>query len=96
MPRDVVGVVVGLEHVLDPYLVKAAQPQVRVDVPLRIDDRGDASVLVADEIRPATEVLVDDLAEQHQARALRARESPEVGLVAAICIVSLLRGRGKH
>ena len=38
---DVVGVVVGLEHVLDPHPVQAGQPQVGIDVPLRVDDRGD-------------------------------------------------------
>ena len=42
VPGDVVGVVVGLEHVLDPHPVQAGQAQVGVDVPLGIDDRGDA------------------------------------------------------
>ena len=63
---DVIRMVVGLEHVLDPDPVKAAQAQVWVDVPLRIDDHGDARVLVADQIGAATEVLVDHLAEEHQ------------------------------
>ena len=40
---DVVGVVVGLEHVLDPHAVQAAEVQVGVDVPLRVDHRGDAA-----------------------------------------------------
>ena len=39
---DVVGVVVGLEHVPDPHPVQARQAPVGVDVPLRVDDRGDA------------------------------------------------------
>ena len=34
---DVVGVVVGLQHVLDPHPVQAGQVQVGVDVPLRVD-----------------------------------------------------------
>ena len=63
---DVVGVVVGLEHVLDPDPVQAGQAQVGLDVPLRVDDRGDARVAVADQVGGAAEVLVDDLAEEHQ------------------------------
>ncbi len=39
---DVVGVVVGLEHVLDPHPVQAGEVEVGLDVPLRVDDRGDA------------------------------------------------------
>ena len=81
---DVVRVVVGLEHVLDPNPVEAAQPQVRVDVPLGIDDRGDARALVADQIGAASEVLVDDLAKQHQTRTLVA------------CDVAGGRGPGGH
>ena len=61
----VVGVVVGLEHVLDPHPVQAAQPQVGIDVPLRVDHRGDPATGVADQIGGAAEVLVEDLAEQH-------------------------------
>ena len=66
VPGDVVRVVVGLEHVLDPNAVKAAQPQVGIDVPLRIDHRGHAAV--ANQVRAASEVLVDDLAKEHQSR----------------------------
>ena len=66
---DVVGVVVGLEHVLDPHPVQAAQPQVGLDVPLRVDHRGDARAGVADQVGGAAEVLVDDLAKEHFRRA---------------------------
>ena len=38
---DVVGVVVGLEDVLDLHAVQAAQAQVGLDVPLRVDDGRD-------------------------------------------------------
>ena len=62
---DVVGVVVGLEHVLDPHAVQAAQPQVGLDRPLRVDDRRDAGVGVADQVGGAAQVLVQDLAEEH-------------------------------
>ena len=66
---DVVGVVVGLEHVLDADPVQAGEAQVRLDVPLRIDDRGDPCVDVADQVGGATEVLVDHLPEQHRSLA---------------------------
>ena len=62
---DVVGVVVGLEHVLDPHPVQARQPPVGLDVPLRVDDRGDARVAIGDQVGRAAEVLVDDLTEEH-------------------------------
>jgi hypothetical protein len=49
VPRDVVGVVVGLEDVLDrdPYV--AGELEVLVDLELRVDDRGHAGVVVADQ-----------------------------------------------
>ena len=64
--RDVVGMVVGLEHVLDPHVVQARQPQVGLDVPLRIDDRSDPGPDVGDQVRGAAEVLVDHLPEEHR------------------------------
>ncbi len=39
---DVVGMVVGLQHVLDPHPVQAGEVHVGVDVPLRVDHSGDA------------------------------------------------------
>ena len=62
---DVVRVVVGLEHVLDPDAVQAAEPQVGLDVPLRVDHGGDARAGVADQVGGAAQVLVQDLPEQH-------------------------------
>ena len=63
--RDVVGVVVRLEHVLDPHAQVAGQAQVLVDVQPRVDDRGHARVLIADEVAGAAEVVVRELAEEH-------------------------------
>ena len=65
VPRDVVGVVVRLQHVLDPHPVQAGEVEVGVDVPLRVDHGGDAGPRVADQVGGATEVLVDDLAKEH-------------------------------
>ena len=67
--RDVVGVVVGLEHVLDPDAVQPAEPQVGLDDPLRVDHRGDARAGVADQVGGAAQVLVQDLAKEHFRRA---------------------------
>jgi hypothetical protein len=63
--RDVVGVVVRLEDVVDPHAHVAREREVLLDVELRVDDRRDAHVLVADQIRRAAEVVVRDLAEDH-------------------------------
>ncbi len=66
VPGDVVGVVVGLEHVLDRDPPVAGQLEVLVDLKARVDDRGDPGPLVADQIRGATEVVVGDLLEEHR------------------------------
>jgi hypothetical protein len=63
--RDVVGMVVRLEDVLDLHAQVARQPQVLVDVELRVDYGGDARVLVADQIAGAAEVVVDELPKDH-------------------------------
>ena len=63
--RDVVGVVVGLEHVLDAHAQVAREAQVLVDLEARVDDGRDAGVLVADQVGRAAEVVVGDLAEDH-------------------------------
>ena len=62
---DVVGVVVGLEDVADPHAVQAGEAAVGLDVPLRVDDDGDAAFAVGDQVGRAAEVLVDDLAKEH-------------------------------
>ncbi len=70
MSGDVVGVVVGLEHVADPHPVQARQAPVGLDVPLRVDDHGDAGFAVGDQVGGAAEVLVDDLAKEHGKRVM--------------------------
>ena len=69
----VVGVVVGLEHVLDRDAEVARELEVLVDLELRIDDSSLARALVADEVGGAAEVVVDDLTEDHL------REPPRLG-----------------
>jgi hypothetical protein len=63
--RDMIGVVMRLEHVLDPDAVQAAEAEVGLDGPLRVDHGRDACSGVADEIGGAAQVLVQDLAEEH-------------------------------
>jgi hypothetical protein len=62
---DVVGVGVGLQHVADPHPVQPRQPQVGLDVPLRVDDHRHPRFAVGDQVGGAAEVLVDYLAEEH-------------------------------
>ena len=71
----VVGVVVGLEDVLDRDAEVAREPQVLADLQPRVDDRRDARVLVADQVGGAAEVLVRDLAEDHDGELYRAHAS---------------------
>jgi hypothetical protein len=63
--RDVVGMRVGLEDVLDRHAQVPREREVLLDVELRVDDGCDPGIFVADQIRRATEIVVDHLAEQH-------------------------------
>ena len=63
--RHVVGVGVGLEHVLDRHAEIAREPQVLVDVEPRVDHGGDARVVVADQVGGAAEIVVGDLSKDH-------------------------------
>jgi hypothetical protein len=60
-----VGVVVGLEHVLDAHAHVAGELEVLVDLEARVDHGGHARVLVPDQVGGAAEVVVGDLAEDH-------------------------------
>ena len=73
MAGDVVRVVVGLQDVLDAHPEVAREPQVLLDVELRVDDRRDPGVLVADQVTRAAEVVVGDLPEDHAGPAAAAR-----------------------
>ena len=65
VPGHVVGVVVGLEDVLDAHAHVARQLEVLVDLEARIDHGRHAGVLVADQVGRAAEIVVGDLAEDH-------------------------------
>ena len=47
----------------------ARELEVLVDLEARVDDGGDARVLVADQVGGAAQVVVGDLAEDHRVRA---------------------------
>jgi hypothetical protein len=63
--RDVVGVRVRLEHRDELDLVSLRRIQVLLGRVGRIDDDGGSRLLVADEVRSAPEIVVDELLEQH-------------------------------
>ena len=65
VPRDVIGVRVRLEGGDDRHLVPSRRIQILLDRVGRVDDHRDARFLVADEVRRASEVVVDELPEQH-------------------------------
>ena len=67
VPRDVVGVRVRLQHPLDAHAAAGRLFEVGLDRVGRIDDDGDTRVLVADEVGAATETLVHELPEEHEA-----------------------------
>ena len=69
MSRDVVGMGVCLEHAHDPEVMLFGRLEVLLDRVGGIDDHRFARRLVADQVRPATEVLVDELPKKHGPRA---------------------------
>ena len=73
MAGHVVGMVVGLEHVLDRDADVAGRAQVVADVELGVHHGGDAGVLVTDQVRGTAEVVMDELAEHHGRAIIAAR-----------------------
>ena len=61
---DVIGVRMRFEHADEPHFAAFGLGQHRVDVVRRIDDDRDAGVLVADEVRGAAQIVVEELLEQ--------------------------------
>ena len=68
VPGDVVGVRVGLEHADDSDALLVRRREVLLGRVSRIDDDGLVRLLVADEVRRAAEVVVDELPEDHDFR----------------------------
>ena len=66
VPRDVVGVRVRLEHLLDPDAAPGRLLEVGLDRVGRVDDDRAGRVLVADEVRGTAEPLVHELPEEHE------------------------------
>ena len=73
--RYVIGMVVGLQHVLDAHAAIAGQLEVLVDLEARVHHRGYPRPLIADQIGGTTEVVVGDLLEEHQGFAWLRRVS---------------------
>ena len=74
--RHVVVVEMGLDHVADPPAVRARGVEVDVNVPTRIDDRGDAGRFVGDQRAEVAKPLDDELLETH-VRSLLGRGKDE-------------------
>ena len=75
----VIRVRVRLERADEPHVPPLALLEILLDRVRGIDDDHDAGVLVADEIRSASEVVVDELLEEHDPTlATDAAISPEV------------------
>ena len=67
VPGDVVGVRVRLDDPDEPNAAPLGLLQVLLDRERRVDDDCDPGRLVADEVRRAAEVVVDELREDHDA-----------------------------
>jgi glyoxylase-like metal-dependent hydrolase (beta-lactamase superfamily II) len=65
---DVIGMVVGLEDVLDAHAHVARQVQIDVGLEARIDDRRDPRLDVAHEVGRTAEIIVGHLPKQHAAK----------------------------
>ncbi len=63
--RDVVVVEMGLDDMGDPDVELTGRREIDVDVPARVDDRGDAGDIVGDERRQMPEPLDPELADLH-------------------------------
>src|SRR4051812_41447978 len=68
MARQVVGVVVGLEDVLDPHVEVASDLEVLVDLEARVNHGGHAGLVVSDQVRGTAEIVMSDLTEDHVRR----------------------------
>ncbi len=66
VPRDVVGMGVGLDRPHDPDVEPVRLREHVLDRVRRVDDDRLARLLAADEVRGATEVAVQDLREEHR------------------------------
>ena len=62
---DEVRVEMREEHVRDAQLVRVDERQILIDVALRIDDRGDATFLIADDIRGVRKTVQIKLMKDH-------------------------------
>ena len=68
MTRDMIGVRMRLQHADEPDAPACALIQIAFDRVGRIDDDSHTGVLVTDDVRPAAEVVVDELREEHRTK----------------------------
>ena len=65
VPGNMVGVVVRLQNAVDAHVTVLGLLEVLLDRVGGVDDQGDAVLLVADEVGRTTEVVVEELLEEH-------------------------------
>jgi hypothetical protein len=65
VPGQVIGVRVRFDRPDDLDVVFGRRRQHRLERIGRVDDRGDAGLLVTDQVRRAPEVVVEELLEEH-------------------------------
>ena len=61
VPRDVVGVGVRLEHAFDPHARLGGGRDDGLDLERRVDHDRDTSLLIADQVTGAAQIVVDEL-----------------------------------
>jgi hypothetical protein len=62
---EMIRVSVRLEHADELDVASRGLVEILLDRERRVDDHSRSRVLVADEVRPATEAVVDELAKDH-------------------------------
>jgi hypothetical protein len=77
---------VRLEDARDLHAAPRRLLEIRLDAEGGVDDNGETGRLVADQVGPAAEVVVDELAEQHEAGPYqRARAWEAARILQALC-----------
>ena len=83
--REVVGVGVRLEHAHDPHALALRRLEVLLDRERRVDHDRLARVGVADEVRAAAEIVVDELPEEHESADASAGYRPRWRAITMRC-----------
>src|SRR5215204_1909975 len=86
MARNMIGMVVGLENVVNRDAEVASLLQIVVDLEARIDDGHNPRFIVTDHVGGAAEVVVDELTEDHEPRPTPEQTSSQILISAGSAI----------